>query len=328
MISTLGLAMRTQKNVMSLQERLSNVEQQVSTQKKSDTYSGMSGAVRESVDMRTQYKKVDTYLSNIARLKVDVGQMEQPLLEIGSLTNEMRDDLLAQQNGTAPNMDEMRASTAAALSRLTSALNINLSGRYSFSGTAIDKPPMGDSSSLQTQVQSIMSGYGDATDATAKFDAAVAYVQANWGDFYQGDTGASKLSGIVEEGEAFSFGVRADDPAFQKLYATMFVMNSVEYSADNPAGYDAIRTKAIDALGEGFSGVNAMTGEWGRASTRLDQLGERYADQQVLLNTRIGELEDVDLAAKSVELSNLKSQMETSYSLISMLREMSLVNYL
>lgn len=328
MISTLGLALRTQKNVSTLQERLAKVQEQVSSTKISDTYSGLGGQVRDSVDMRVQFKKLDTYLSNIGRLQVDVNQMEQPLLEIADATNSVRDDLLAQANGTAPDMNAMKSAMSAAIDRMTGALNVNLNGRYSFSGTNVAQQPMGDSSGLQAQVKSIVAGYTDAADASAKYDQAVQYVMDNWNDFYKGDTGTSQLSGLVEDGSTFSFGVRGDDDAFKKTFAAMFVMNNVDYDAGNKDGYEAIRSKAVDGLQSGFQGTNAITGEWGRAAKRLDTLQTRYKDQQTLLNTRIGDVEDVDMAAKSVELTNLQSQLQTSYQLISMLKSMNLANYL
>jgi flagellar hook-associated protein 3 FlgL len=60
----------------------------------------------------------------------------------------------------------------------------------------------------------------------------------------------------------------------------------------------------------------------------MDALDEHHEDTMVLLKTRLGDVEDVDMADAITRLQASETQLETSYRVTAMLRNVNLASYL
>lgn len=92
--------------------------------------------------------------------------------------------------------------------------------------------------------------------------------------------------------------------------------------------YQAVVSAATNYLDQGVSGLTGLQEQVGVMQSDLKSAQQNMGTQKDLLNTQIGTLENVDPAQASVTVTNLMTQIETSYSLTARIQQLSLTKYL
>jgi flagellin-like hook-associated protein FlgL len=173
------------------------------------------------------------------------------------------------------------------------------------------------------------------------YDTATALVDATEDDtvqWYRGeqsDTDARETTLVrVDDGQLVAYGSRADEEAYTTLLKQLAVMSSATYdeTSDTANAEYAAMTERVSAelaytTGGGQS-LDRISGELAIASITLDQASERHTTTDNLITNYLSEIESVETEQAAAKLLSLQTQLEASYSITSMLSEMSLVNYL
>ena len=93
-ISTLTSQLRVQNTVNNLQLQLATTQQQISTGKQSQVYSGLVGEnARLSVDLREQVATRNSYLETITTSKLRVAILDNALVGITDIAQDFRQEL-------------------------------------------------------------------------------------------------------------------------------------------------------------------------------------------------------------------------------------------
>lgn len=87
-------------------------------------------------------------------------------------------------------------------------------------------------------------------------------------------------------------------------------------------------TTATSLVQQGITGLTNMQTDLGVTQDAMTQANTQMSVQMSILTTQIDNLEQVNTYQASTQLTNLQTQIETSYSLTSQLQKLSLVNYL
>lgn len=145
MASVTGTSLTTTmaaRTISQMRDQLNELQRQLSTGKKSDTYGGLGLGSGTVLNLRSQLSRVDIYQSNSTNIETRVKLMNASLQRIGDLRDETRSDLTAPYDYSLV-QDGQTASQRSAIGRLSemlSLLNLDAGGRYLFSGRATDKP--------------------------------------------------------------------------------------------------------------------------------------------------------------------------------------------
>ncbi len=126
----------------SSRSQLDDLLVQLSTGKKSQDYAGLGDGAATSLAMRAKISALDSYTANNATVKTRVGLM--------SKTVERLDDIAAEYKTLDPNeymltsgsMTIAQNQAAIDLKEAIAALNVDVNGRYLFSGRATDTKPV------------------------------------------------------------------------------------------------------------------------------------------------------------------------------------------
>ncbi|MEM9035346.1 MAG: flagellin [Actinomycetota bacterium] len=152
---------------------------------------------------------------------------------------------------------------------------------------------------------------------------AISDVAGTW--TYTGDTGA--VIRRVADGENVQVNVTGDEIfGFNAGRDVFTVMDDLE--ADLRAGDQAAVTGRIGELDDRLDGVLSGLAELGAAGSRLEAAAQRNEEQRGVLNTRLAEVEDVDLTEAVMELQTQEVALQATLGALGRALQPSLVDFL
>ncbi len=167
-VSTLAQNQFIRSRILELQNQMNGLQEQVSSGKKSTTYSGISEVSSLSLQLNNIKQTTNEYIDNITKAKTRVQPMQGILQRLNDIAGDMRNDALV---ATSDALDAtkgngaLKALAQQRLNEIVSLLNIRVDTDYLFAGRATGSAPMqpyGDvntASSTLGQVAALNSTY-------------------------------------------------------------------------------------------------------------------------------------------------------------------------
>lgn len=237
---------------------------------------------------------------------------------------------LAQNNASSLSVASLAEQAKGFLDQMVSALNSNLGGRYAFSGTQVDTPPLQSTDELLADLRTAISGATTTTDLRTLADD---FFNLPTGGFetgtYQG--AAQSLSPIdLGDGQSVTLGLRADDPAIRDMLKSIALV-AVADEAALPLS-DNLRRSMIAEQGDEVlnarGGLNELRAVLGFSEERIDVTKTRLGAERTSLELARSDLIDVDPFETATTLEAVRQQLETLYSVTARTQNLSLVNFL
>lgn len=138
--------------------------------------------------------------------------------------------------------------------------------------------------------------------------------------YYQGND--QKLTARAEENLELTYGVTANDPAFEKLIRALHLV------ATNPSNDRARLEEAQRLLVAAIDELPNVVTEIGLVRSTLLSSNETHENSTVYVEEAIGNIKFVDTAETLLKLSADQAALEASYATIAGLRQVSLINFL
>jgi flagellar hook-associated protein 3 FlgL len=199
---------------------------------------------------------------------------------------------------------------------------------------------------MQTEAATDLASASAMKASTDFFSATPAspYVRLSAGtpaatvQWYVGDTTSpdprATATAQVDKNQTVAVGAQANEPAFVKLMAQLGVLSTETFNvanANDAARYDAMAQRAAPDLGTGASGTQRVTDvqvSLGVAMATINTAKSRNGANAATLKDALAGIEDADSTTVAVQLSDLQTRLQASYSTTAMISKMSLVNYL
>ena len=237
-ISNLTQFNRLQASLRELNGGLAQAEQQISTGKRSTTFSGLSGEnARVSIELRTAISTRETYINNISatRLRADVASAA--LLEMQTLATDLRVELIKQtQDLYKENLPIMNEFAKTQIDRLANLLNSQVAGVFVFSGPASNKPPIADTAAIKSNFASAVNTVVDANTNNA------ATIQTNSNTHFNDRIGTLGLN-------SFSINAGSTTMTVSQTGHGLKVGDKITFTAATPvAGLDMNDTFTVTAI--------------------------------------------------------------------------------
>lgn len=269
---------------MRLQYRYADLNTQISSGLKSQDYKGIARDSQYLLSVESSINKLDTYSTNGNIVLATVNIMYESLGRVEDMANSMLSAVTAALGGNMvpPNVVQNQADNA--LNETASLLNLQVGGKYIFSGTDIDTKPV------------------DLTDPAWVPQTSPSVVNSS---YYQGNTTAKSVQ--VSETYTLNYGILANDTSFEQLFRAYNLM------LNNPGS----PTELTEASGLIQSAIDAIANIRSVLSTNANSIQEQV-DQNAQDKTYLTELsstiKEVDLPSASVQLTEIQTQMEAAYS--------------
>lgn len=300
------------------QRKVYDLQIQASSGKVASEYAGLGADVHRLVSLEGATTRTTQYKTNNEIVDHRLEAMETSVSQIYDTVTEFRTLLINALN--ANNAQEMGIAEEAQnyKDEITKLLNIEQDGRYLFSGSRTDTPPV------------------DQTGWTPPVWPLVPPLTQYTNEYYQGDQVTLSIDADVNQ--TVSYGVTADEDAFE------YVLRAMHYIEISGTGIDTATMETALALvnaalgtstGDAILGVpqpardlaDIRTGI-GISRRALENANKNHEDFLLYTQQGISDIENVDAAQVISELSANQTQLESSYMVISKLSQMSLMNYL
>jgi flagellar hook-associated protein 3 FlgL len=237
----------------------------------------------------------------------------------------------------------LQSTGTSALDSLTAAANVTSNGQYVFGGENTGVAPMTNyfsstagQSAFDTAFQNFF-GFSTTSSNVANITSSQmqsflsgpfdSLVNANWTTDWS-SASSTDITTQIAPGESATTSTDLNQPGFQQLaegYAMLSQLGGLSLSTDTQ---QAVITAASSLINQGVSSLTNTESVLGATQTRVTNATTSMSTQLTILQTQIGNLDNVNYSAVAVQLSSLQTQLTTAYQLTAQLQKMNLAQYL
>jgi flagellar hook-associated protein 3 FlgL len=304
-ISTFGNNQTLLSELLRNQANMLTDQQQVTTGKVATDYKGLAAQTSTLLGAKTLKSRVDQYTEAGNQVKNTLDIYDNSIGVLDSVAGDLKQTLQqALGNGEVYGLSEILSQS---LNSTVTAMNTEVGGKYIFSGTRTDTPPVTVTST---------------GDLTALASAADAFQNNDQKAVLQVDDGVSMQYGILASDvaeplmsvfKAFAdFNAGPNGPLDCKLNATQ-----LSFIQTQLANLDNARQSILNS--QVANGVRQKS---------LDNILTQHESTSVVVTGMISDIEDVDIAKAVTNLNNDQTALQASYKAMATLSQLSLLNYL
>lgn len=296
-VSTFGLQSQTFRNTQRVQAEIAALSNQISSGKKSTTFEELGSQTEFYAGLQAKLARTNDYLEQNAVLENRLGSMESSIEIIIDSARKMKGLIMQRRNGAVGEDVKLAIQGSGLLETVVGQLNTSLEGRYLFSGSKTDTRP------VETPLPFGPPGVPD-------------------NGYYNGDD--VDVSARINDSTEIAYGVRANDPVFEKLISAF----STAIQGDNEADPDFFMTTALDMLDEAMQGLTDVQSEVRSNIVKVTTASDQLDTQRIYWKQFADELVATDIAEATSELALRQLQIQASYQVFSRISNLSLADYL
>lgn len=298
-ISTYAVFQNTWRNISNTQSTVFDLQGQISSGLKTTNFAGLTGQVEQFTQLTAKLSKAKMYEENNAVAISRLNTTNTALNQIIELADDMEDLMVLRRNPTMANSIAFEQQLKGKLEALASELNTTFEGRFLFGGTKTNVNPV-------------------VVDPAVPGPVEVGTLDAN---YYQG----SNEDLVLRAGDnvEIQYNVRADNPAFQKLFGAVAL--ALKGHAEND---DAILQQAINMIQEGQAELVSVQAS---VNTNVVTLGDQNKRHEALRLYWQGVTEEVsktDVLAASTKLAVDQTVLQASFQAFAQINRLRLSDFL
>ncbi|HEY0145298.1 MAG TPA: flagellar hook-associated family protein [Methylovirgula sp.] len=343
-ISSYSISTALRQSILSEQTNLAQAQQEVSTGDYADVGLALGADAGQDIDLRNQESLLKTFTTTNNLASTNLSSIQNVLTELQTSAQSMVTNLTGAtgQNGAGASLQEQAQS---ALQQLIAGLNTNSGGNYLFGGTNSSVAPITDyyasGSANQAAVNSAFSssfGFSQSDPGVANITASQmqSFLGGQFSSLFQGSSWTSDWSSAsntettseISPSQTVDTSVSANNPAFQDIAQAYTMLASVGTQNLSSSTLQTVMTNAENLLNTGLTALTNVQAGVGTAQSDITSANNQMSVEMNVLTTQIGNLEGVNPFDATTEVTNLQTQIETSYELTSQLSQLSLVKYL
>jgi len=342
-ISTQSISSSLRQSILKMQTELAAKQTEISSGTYADIGLALGSRTGQSVSLQAEgaLLKAISDTNSAVSTRLDTTQER-----LGSLRSSAQDLLnaLLQTNSTT-NAGAIQASGETNLKSLIGSLNSTLDGDFLFAGTDTSNQPMTDyygaSASNKQSVDAAFSAAFGMTQSSAGVSSISAaamqsFLDNQFASLFQGANWTSDWSSASDQtrtnriaaSQTIETSVGANEPAFQNLAKAFTMVADLGAQNLSAGAYQAVVGTARNLLTTAIGQITDLQAKVGLAQASVTTASDGMSLQMNLLSAQVGNLESVNIYEATTRVTELQTQIETSYSLTSQLKQLSLVNYL
>lgn len=343
-----------------LRAQLTDLQRQLATGQRSETFGGLGFERRTSLDFRARISTMENYGKAIEGADLRVKVMTQGLERLSKIVLDTKAhtlppnfDLGADGRTTAQKFAEQDMKLA------IDVLNQEVGGRYLFGGREVERPPLASYQAIMdgdatgtglkayiTQYKLDFPGQNESQAAEAFFRGQVLSGPMTPMQWYRGETPGGSVAALdadpsqaratspvqVDESQRVGTGAAAIEPAIRGVLAQLGALASQTF-ANTPAErqrYETLTQATRSALtpGLGQQKVQDIAAELGTSAAAMKDAAERHRSTESLLVGTLETIENPTPEEVAAQILALQPRLQASYQVTSRLASLSLVNYL
>ncbi len=294
-VATFASSDRLLQAALKVQAKQSEATLQEASGQISEDYGGLGSSAGSVVSLQSSISMSKAYADAASTAGDRVEAMYDAVDSIIEQITSMK-ATLSSFASTSSDTDELQVTAEEMLESLASLMNTQLSGRYLFSGSAVDTAPV--------DLDSLASAASPSSSDTS---------------YYKGDDSITSVK--VSSEQTVTYGVTADDETFEKALRALSLVAA-------GATDDETLSEARNLLDDAISGLATVQT---RLSLNASALETAISDQETyqdFASDLVTDLSGVDVAVVAAEMSVYETQLQAAYSAIGTIANLTLSSYL
>ncbi len=343
-ISTQSISSSLRQSVLNLQNELNASQTEVSTGNYADIGLALGAETGQSVSLQNENAFLQTISDTNAAVATRLSATQDDLSGLQSSAQSLLNSLLAA-NGSTSGATTAQLAGASNLRSLISILNSTLNGDHLFAGINTGVAPITDYNAASAPNKQAVDTAFSAAFGMSQTSAGVSsisgaamqsFLDTQFAPLFQGAAWTSNwssasdqtLTSAIDPNQTESTSVSANQPAFQELAQAYTMLSDLGTQNLSQGAYQAVTSTATTLLTSAIGNLTNIQAGVGIVQANVSGANEQMSQQMDLLSTQISNLESVNTYEASTRVSELQTQIETSYSLTSQLQQLSLVKFL
>jgi len=344
-----GTLAYTLYNMRQTQQSINTLTAETSSGLISSDYAGLGNAAGSALDLTSQIAQ-NTALQANASSAGNIQQVTQTALgQIQALVSNISSQLLSPSTTNATGLNTLAATANSALTQIASLLDTKVGDVYIFAGQDSSNPPVPDPSSVTSSafysaIQTAVAAL-PTTGAAALQSQSLTIAGPGATSPFSTTLEASNLPATVDlgNGEQVQVGMLADQNTdavstgtgttstgsymrdIMMGLATLGSMGSADplqtYTQSALSNVQTTLSNANDAL-------NVDIGGLGVRQDAITNAQSDYSDVATALTTQLDTLQNADPATVATQLAQAQTQLQSSYSMVAALGQLTLAKYL
>jgi flagellar hook-associated protein 3 FlgL len=304
----------------------------------------------EAISLRQERAEIDSIIDGNISVKLRLDSSTATLSQLRTAANDFMDSLIATPVVDS-NMTVVKYRAEANLNNLIAGLNKETDGQYIFGGINTKEKPISSysrspASPAKTEVNNAFSadassgGFGISQDDPAVADISAEdmktfldgpfadlFSATNWSRDWSKAT-SRNITSMISPGDKIETSANANEKAFRDIAMAYTMAFDLGIANMNSATKEVVISKVIETLSGAITALSDIEANIGVAKEKLETANDRMDLQRGIFEEKLSGLEGVDPTEAKVKVDQLMTQIQTSFSLTSQLRQLNLINYL
>ncbi|MGA1800695.1 flagellar hook-associated family protein [Rhizobium sp. HT1-10] len=308
----------------------------------------LGGNISQSIDMTRDVSRLDAITASNSTAAARMTATQSGLADMTSQSQTFLDQLVALQGNQDGSSIALSQTTATStISTFVADANTMLNGQYIFAGTNTDVQPISDQTTAATAaIQSALTDYMAAqsppvtekSDLTA--DQMTDFISNKVAPMFLDDSSPTpnwtswssasdqNMTSRINNSEVVETSTNANASGMRYMALAATVAKSLMGTDLSKAALSSVTSSAISYARQGIDGMNAQASQLGLSQSRVTKANDAIGAQKDIINNRIVDLQGVDPYEASTKVNSLETQLQTAYTIVSKIQQLSLVNYL
>jgi flagellar hook-associated protein 3 FlgL len=330
------------------QNQMSDASQEATTGVYADFGVSLGGAVSQSIDFNREVSRIGSILNSNDIASGRLTASQNALSDMSTQSQSFLDQLLALRgNQTSDNVTLSQNTADSTLSALVGDSNTMVNGEYIFAGINTDVQPLTDNSdaavsAINDALTNYMAGLNPPVTSTADLTNAqmTDFIQTNVQPMFTDDTSPApnwaswssasdqNMTSRISNSEVVESSANTNGDGMRYLALATTVAKALMGKDLSSDTMNAVTDAAISYSRQSVDALNATASELGLSQARVSKANDALNAQKDIINNNIVDLQGVDPYEASTKANALQTQLETAYTLVSKIQQLSLVNYL
>ena len=289
------------------------------------------------LSLKEQVQQLQALTAGNSVVATNLSTAQDALTSISTTAQTTIQDL-ATWTSSANSGAQLQTMGETALQALVSSTNATSGDVYVFGGTNSGEAPLADdasSSIASAAAQAFETAFGFAPTDTAAADITATQMQSFLSSssltslFSNWSTASSEnTSQEIAPGQTVTTSINANSAAFQTLGEAYTMLAAFGGSSLSATAQQAVASAATSLISQGQDALTDAQASLGATQSQVTDANSAMSSQLTLIQTQVGNLDDVDQTATAAKITALTNQIEMAYELTSRLQNLTLAQYL
>ena len=343
--SNYSLSSTLRNAVAKARDSLADATKESTTMRHADIGLTLGGSTGKTIGLRDQYNRLNGIIDTNGLVSSRLEVTQKALDGMRETAEQFLATLISVRDGDK-GADVLKSEAKNNLQAMTAALNASTSGQFIFAGINTQARPVTDyfatpAAGNKAAVDAAFLGhFGFAQNAPGVANITQADMQtflqtvlptefadpawgANWSSALdQNMTSRISLSEVVE------VSTNANTQTMRDLAMAYTMAYDLGPEKLNTNAFRAVVDASIDSINKAILGITATQAQLGATEERVKVSSERLAIQRDIMVKQIKAFENVDPYEANVRVTDLTTQLDTSYALTVRIQQLNILKYM